>query len=160
MRTAGLGWVGILCALAVSCSSPAGRDDRNVAPSQHRLTLRIAGPAQGSVSTGSAAPCHDVCESQLPDGTRLSLTATPDIRSGFSGWSGACSGLGTCELTVDRDVEVTATFERGPVPPDSVPPGSHTVTVSTVGSGSILSKPPGMDCGAACSASFPDGTSI
>ena len=31
----------------------------------------------------------------------VTLTATPDATSTFAGWSGACSGTGTCTLTMD-----------------------------------------------------------
>jgi hypothetical protein len=30
----------------------------------------------------------------------------------FSGWSGACSGTGTCTVTMDATKAVTATFNR------------------------------------------------
>jgi hypothetical protein len=40
------------------------------------------------------------------------LTALPDPGSAFTSWSGACSGSkATCELTMDSDRSVTATFE-------------------------------------------------
>src|SRR5439155_1049067 len=38
------------------------------------------------------------------------LTAAPASGSSFSGWSGACTGLGTCQVTVTQAAEVTAGF--------------------------------------------------
>jgi len=44
------------------------------------------------------------------DGTPVTLTATPNSGYTFAGWSGACSGTGTCQVTMDSDKTVTATF--------------------------------------------------
>ncbi|ADR35745.1 hypothetical protein Ocepr_0285 [Oceanithermus profundus DSM 14977] len=43
-------------------------------------------------------------------GTQVTLTATPDAGSTFLGWSGDCSGSGSCVLTLDTDKRVTASF--------------------------------------------------
>ena len=43
-------------------------------------------------------------------GTAVALTATPDPGTVFAGWSGACSGTGECDVTMDSDRSVTATF--------------------------------------------------
>ena len=40
------------------------------------------------------------------------LTATPDAGSVFTGWTGDCTGTGTCTLTMSADHTVTATFDR------------------------------------------------
>lgn len=41
----------------------------------------------------------------------MKLTATPNSRSTFAGWSGAgCSGTSTCTVTVSQGTTVTATF--------------------------------------------------
>ncbi len=42
--------------------------------------------------------------------TVVTLTQTPSIGSVFAGWSGACSGTGTCMVTMDVAKSVTATF--------------------------------------------------
>jgi len=40
------------------------------------------------------------------------------------------------------------------------PPGSHALTVSKNGSGTVRSSPAGIDCGGTCAATFTDGTSV
>jgi hypothetical protein len=40
--------------------------------------------------------------------------------STFSGWTGACSGLGACSVTMDADKSVTATFTLVPLIPPAV----------------------------------------
>jgi hypothetical protein len=39
------------------------------------------------------------------------MTAKADNGSKFTGWSSACSGDGNCEVTIDADKKVIATFE-------------------------------------------------
>jgi len=45
-------------------------------------------------------------------GTTVALTATPDAGSYFTGWSGDCSSRGSCNLTMDSDKKVIATFDK------------------------------------------------
>src|SRR4030095_5918505 len=40
----------------------------------------------------------------------VTLTATPAAGSTFAGWSGACSGTGSCTVTMSAARSVTATF--------------------------------------------------
>lgn len=55
--------------------------------------------------------CPDQCAVGLDD-ARITLIADPSEDSSFAGWSGACFGRDRCELTVDRYMEVEATFRR------------------------------------------------
>ena len=61
-------------------------------------------------------------------GTSVALTATAGSGQSFSGWSGACSGTGTCTVMLNADTAVTAQFAAAPVttppttPPPTVPP--------------------------------------
>ncbi len=41
------------------------------------------------------------------------LTATADSGNTFEGWSGACTGKGTCNLKLTTGITVTPTFEQG-----------------------------------------------
>ena len=78
------------------------------------------------------------------------LTAAAAAGSTFTGWSGGgCSGTGTCTVTLNVSTTVTAGFSL-PVPNPTL-----TVTKSGTGTGGVTSSPPGINCGATCSASFP-----
>jgi uncharacterized repeat protein (TIGR01451 family) len=76
------------------------------------LTLTKDGTGGGNVSSDPAGiDCGGSCQTTFEVNTQVTLTATPNATSEFSGWSGAgCSGTGTCTFTVDHDRAVTATF--------------------------------------------------
>ena len=59
---------------------------------------------------GSVTCDGGACAATYPSGTNLTLAAVPDSDYGFTGWSGDCSGSGTCPLTMDTAKSVTASF--------------------------------------------------
>jgi len=76
------------------------------------LTVTKAGTGQGTVSSSpSGISCGSTCSALYNDGTQVTLTALADAGSTFSGWSGACTGTGTCVLTLYSPQNVTATFK-------------------------------------------------
>jgi hypothetical protein len=85
------------------------------------LNLRMVGIGSGTVTSSPAGMnCTAACSASFPANTVVTLTATPDgVKSTFTGWSGACTGTGTCQLTMDSVKDVTATFSKpvllGPV---------------------------------------------
>jgi List-Bact-rpt repeat protein/uncharacterized protein DUF11 len=50
------------------------------------------------------------CSDDYVDASVVTLTATPAANFHFAGWSGACSGTATCQVTMDQARSVTATF--------------------------------------------------
>ena len=68
----------------------------------------------------------------------------------FAGWGGACSGTGTCTVTMDAAKAVTATFEPTP----------RALDVAVTGGGGVTSAPAGISCPTACAASFGHGTDV
>ena len=59
--------------------------------------------------------CSSICDIDVPPGTELSLTATPDAGSAFSGWDTivGCPTLAPCVFTIDANREVSAEFVLG-----------------------------------------------
>ncbi|HXY40328.1 MAG TPA: SH3 domain-containing protein, partial [Vicinamibacteria bacterium] len=89
------------------------------------------------------------------DPVKVTLNATPSEGSSFAGFTGSCGTLvPVCELTMDRDQDVTATFVG--------PPTTFNVTVemSGQGVGTVTSRDGKIDCGRVCSASYPAGTTL
>ena len=61
-------------------------------------------------SSPSAIQCGATCTAGFATGSTITLTATPDTGQTFMGWSGACSGKGTCVLTASESKTVSAQF--------------------------------------------------
>ena len=87
------------------------------------LQVNRSGTGSGKVtSTPAGIDCGSDCSENYPSFTMVTLTATPDPGSTFTGWSGAeCSGTGTCEVTVLEATTVSAEFTADPPPPAGKP---------------------------------------
>lgn len=83
------------------------------------LSVSASGSGSGSVTSSPVGiGCPGVCSHAFEPGTQVTLTPDPAAGSTFAGWSGGdCSGTGSCEVTVEADTELTATFEKLPSPP-------------------------------------------
>lgn len=111
------GWVGGGCSGTLPQCSVAATSDQTVfaifnpAPTR-TLTVSRGGTGTGTVtSSPSGINCGATCSKAFVQGTLVTLTAAPDSDAKFSGWSGgACSGTGTCKVTVSTSLTVTATF--------------------------------------------------
>ena len=147
-------------ALVASCGSGSSSGSNSNGGSggggSTQVGLKINTTGNGLVR-GVGADCRGSCTTQLPVGTQVHLVAVPDSGASFVAWSGACSGTGGCDLTLDADREVSATFASAPLPP----PDQRRLTVTVTGSGQVKSSPPGLSCDSStCSANFTAGASI
>jgi Fe-S cluster biogenesis protein NfuA len=116
------------------------------------LTVAKAGGGSGTVtSSPPGISCGAACTAGFLAGRSVTLTAAPTPDSVFTGWSGACSGTGPCNVTMDADKAVTANF---------APAETLTVTKTGAGAGSVTSSPPGIDCGATCAVGYTNGTVV
>lgn len=79
-----------------------------VGPSQ-TLNVAFAGAGAGTVGANGIL-CTSACSGRLPQGQVKTLRAEAAAGSGFAGFSGPCSGTGTCQLRLEGDQTVTATF--------------------------------------------------
>jgi YVTN family beta-propeller protein len=82
--------------------------DGSIAPQPVPLT-----PA-GTAALALAATSGGQVSGKYNAGTVVTLTPVPAAGSRFSGWSGACSGTGTCSVTMNAAKSVTATFTAAP----------------------------------------------
>jgi hypothetical protein len=84
------------------------------------LPIRKSGSGTGTVTSNPAGiSCGATCTGNFAAGTVVTLTASPDTGSTFAGWSGTCSGTGSCSVTMNTAPSVTATFNVAPVTPVS-----------------------------------------
>ncbi|OLB81005.1 MAG: hypothetical protein AUI14_04945 [Actinobacteria bacterium 13_2_20CM_2_71_6] len=82
-----------------------------------RPRLRMTTTAGGTITGDFGIFCQGACQRTMNTGDRVTLTATPDANFDFTGWGGACTGMGSCMLTMDGDKDVSASFRsRGPLP--------------------------------------------
>ncbi len=80
------------------------------------LTVAKAGTGTGTViSQPAGIQCGPTCTANFTQGSAVTLTASPNAGSNFTGWSGACSGSAGCALSMDAAKSVTATFTLVPV---------------------------------------------
>jgi hypothetical protein len=78
----------------------------------YTLTLTKTGTGSGTVTadSGTINWSDNIGTATYNRDTLVTLSATPDSGSVFTGWSGACTGTGICSVTMDAAKNVTATF--------------------------------------------------
>ncbi len=150
------GWSGACSGASTSCTVTMSQA-RNVGASfvaATQYTLTVTGGANGIVTTSPGAiDCGTTCIAGFAAGTAVNVIARPNPGYRFAGWSGACTGTNTCDLTMNANLAVQATFA-------AIPAGHYTLTVHDYGEGTIVSAPAGIDCGASCTAVYPAGTDV
>src|SRR5207249_1353651 len=125
-----------------------------LAPTLFTLTVTKTGTGSGTVtSSPPGIDCEATCAAAYDSGTVVTLTATPAAGSFISGSSG-CDAVSetSCRVTMNAARTVTAIFTRERF--------TLTVNKTGTGSGTVTSSPPGINCGATCSASYDDGTVV
>ena len=75
----------------------------NDSATTYDLTMAVY-PAEGG-TTDPVVGVHNYPENEV-----VTITATPATGNVFDHWSGACTGSGTCQVTMDAAKTVTATF--------------------------------------------------
>jgi hypothetical protein len=132
-----------LVLIGPSGRTPVGFGFTYAAPRYDKLSIHFGGAGQGTVAI---APVGSACSSdcvqgfeEVEDGVPLTLSATPQSGSTFTGWSaGACSGASFCHFTMGGDTEVTATFEKSPSSVTSgANPSSSGSTATTAAGGNV-----------------------
>ncbi|HEV2303143.1 MAG TPA: hypothetical protein VGR91_16370, partial [Stellaceae bacterium] len=112
--------------------------------------LSLSESGSGTVTSAPAGiDCPGTCDANFAARTRVTLTAAPAAGWRFSGWGGACAGIGACKVTVNAAKSVAATFTQ-----------FFGLTVSKSGRGRVTSRPAGIACGKNCSADFAAATTV
>jgi len=114
-------------------------------------------------SSPSGLNCPDICGRDFADGTKLTLTATPDAGSAFSEWrTGPCahSTKLTCSFDVPlSDVTVAVTFvaATAPTPAPTQKASPHPTATAPVGGSVAPSAAPTRPAASAGASAAPTG---
>jgi subtilisin family serine protease/PKD repeat protein len=144
-----VGWTGA-CTGVGSCTVPVESYQQVTATFRgpQPLDVFVTGVEGGSGVVGITPPnttCANVpgssqlCTTTHRVGTLVLLDPTPAPDSVFVGWTGACTGVGSCTVPMESYQQVTATF-RGPQPLDVFVNGVEG------GSGVVRATPPNTTC--------------
>jgi hypothetical protein len=118
------------------------------------FNLTVTSDTNGSVSsTPAGINCGTECSHTFAVGSKVTLTAKPLSGFQLKAWTGACSGTATCEVTLNANATVGASFEATPVT-------KHVLTVTSSANGSVSSTPAGIDCGSTCTQTLGAGSIV
>jgi alpha-tubulin suppressor-like RCC1 family protein len=99
----------------------------------YTLTAAKAGTGSGTVTSNLAGiNCGATCSASYVSGSSVTLTAIPARGSIFTGWSGACSGTGSCVVNMSAAQSVVATFTSA-VTPMVAAGGDHAIVLKSDG---------------------------
>ena len=95
------------------------------------LTINRTGSGIGTVqSNPPGINCGTSCQAQFPVGTAISLSATAQGGSSFTGFSGGCSG----SFTLNTTMNCTANFNSNSAPPSQQNPNNCFIATAAYGS--------------------------
>ena len=109
---------GLFLSASLFVNSEVSAGEGDMTDMHFRFNLQVSKNGSGTIiSTPVGIDCGPECASMRVSyeaGQPVVLTATPDIGYGFVGWSEACQALATCQVTLDSDREMIATFVKLP----------------------------------------------
>jgi hypothetical protein len=99
------------------------------------LSAKLAGTGSGMVTSSPVGiACGTSCSAAFGNGAIVTVTAASSSGSGFSGWSGDCTGTSTStSVTMTANKSCTATFVT-----DATPPTAPSKLAATPGSSSQI----------------------
>ncbi len=110
------------------------------AVSSYTLSVTKSGTGSGTVGSSPAGiSCGSACSASFASGTNVTLTATPTTGSTFTGWSGACTGTGSCTVSMTAAQNVTATFANA-CSYTLNPASASVMATASTGSVSVISS--------------------
>lgn len=111
----------------------------------YRLEVTKSGTGTGTVTTPldlTAINCGVDCSYDAGIDNEFTLQATPSVGSVFTGWTGDCSGTGSCVVTMDSAKNVNAVFTDAPTSQislvGSASVGGTSITIPTHQAGDLL----------------------
>ena len=117
------------------------------------VTVVLGGTGTGHVGTTSVAgiDCGTLCDNDFSS-TPVTLDATAGVGSTFTGWTGDCTGTGSCTLDLVGAKTVTASFTLNKYPLVVAPAGN--------GTGVVKADSGAINCGTTCTDSYDYNTVV
>jgi hypothetical protein len=72
--------------------------------------VKIIGTNSEVVSTQAGVSCGITCSFTFPGGMAISLSSNTAMGDHFMGWEGACSESGECQVVMNSDITIMASF--------------------------------------------------
>lgn len=117
------------------------------------LTVSITGGGTVTSSPGGIN-CGTDCTQNYNKTDIVSLTAVANNGFTFNGWNGDCSGNLDCRFPMSSIRNVSAMFVQA----NHI--GTFDLSVAVTGPGRVTSSPAGIDCGSACTQTYPGNTQV
>ena len=104
-----------------STRGPSRRSSLTIAtaaPNRYLLSVSRTGTGAGAItSSPDGINCGAICSASYTSDSNITLVVTANFGSSFSGWSGACTGTGSCVVTMSAAKNVAAAFTLGGAAP-------------------------------------------
>lgn len=95
---------------------------------QPAVTLNVNRKGVGRIGGMRRLCAFDACSEDFAPGTTVTLIPIADQQT-FTGWTGACTGAGSCTVTLNQSSTVSAWFGQPPVGPGAGAPSAGPATV-------------------------------
>jgi Divergent InlB B-repeat domain len=162
-----VGWSDLACAGMPICTLTLDDESTTATVTYSAMHLGIASPADITI-TGSAGgvdlSCPGQCDADLPYGTELTLTATPNVPTTtpihwFRGCEEGYDHFGpTCTVEAIMNPWWISADLDGDTPPGIPPAIGVTFKVRKSGNGTVRGAK--VDCGSTCSGTYDFGTRV
>ncbi|MBL7142403.1 MAG: hypothetical protein ISS83_01990, partial [Candidatus Pacebacteria bacterium] len=114
-----------------NCSTQSCADSGCQTQQSYTLTINKNPTAGGTVSSSdSGISCGSTCSKSYTSGTTVTLAATPLSGYTFWGWTGACTGTGSCVISMTSAKYVQANFTV-------TAPSTYALAVTSSGASSV-----------------------
>ena len=132
-----------LCMVTLDNAQSVTATFMSTPPPSVTLSVSLTGKGTVTSSPGNINCPSNSCSADIDKNTSVTLTATPGSGATFSQWGGACSGTGSCVVSMTADRTITATFITSsppPVPPSGPPSLTEDFTDGDLGGWTVVDE--------------------
>lgn len=113
------GWSGSCTGTSPTCTLEMETNRNTTAHfdlNYYKLSITKTGTGGGYfISSPPGLTCtSNACSGTFLQSTTVTVTADSDPVSVFKGWSGTCTGMGNCQITMSSDIAIQCSFDQEP----------------------------------------------